>query len=140
MSTWNAAISAAIQGALPDASEPWTGVYKDIAPMNATRPFLVHGLMGGGNDNSIRGGFINARWMVKGIADTQVLAFSCADRIRALLGDADQGSGKALDGGDDWHILTITEGDVIDFIELVDGQNVYHAGYIFRVLMQGKIS
>jgi len=137
------ALIRATKAALTEASEPWgERVYKDAAPQTrsnapVTRPYVICMLAGGGVVTG-KHDHVNVVWRVKVVAESDESAYAAKGRLSALLNNADYGSSKALDGGDDWDINSVHEERAIDFTEMVDGVWYFHVGADFRVLMNSK--
>lgn len=144
METYLAALARATGERLSASSEPWADrIYKDIAPSppsgeKLARPYVVFMLAGGGRVGHTKKDYVSVLWQVKAVANTQESAYECRARITALMNNADRGTARELDGGDDWHILTFTEMEAIDLSEIVDGNRIYHAAADYRVLMESK--
>lgn len=135
-----AALMSAVRVRL-SGSEPWGNrFYKDLAPQGTDRPYVVYMFAGGGDTHEIKSATPNVLLQVKVVADDQESAYECMDRIRQLLVNADYGSAKELDGGPDWWINATTEGESIDFTELIEQTSAirHHAGIRIRVAMQAK--
>jgi hypothetical protein len=112
--------------------------YPDLAPASAARPFAVFFWSGGGEANRRRVQDADLLITIKVVADSLAEAFAGAERLSALLNDADAGSALALDGGASWDIVSVTQERAVHLVEMVDAQQVYHAGAVFRVRMEAK--
>lgn len=137
--TAQAALYAALKTRLRSDSEPWgQKAFADLAKAEATKPYVVYALGGGGELNDVvreDGEFVV---LVKCVAETQLAAFAGAARIKTLLNDADRSKAGALDGGTDWYILTSTQERVIHAVETESGRQYYHSGAYYRFRMEAK--
>lgn len=146
MEHYLAALARATKTKLTATSEPWgTRVYKDSVPASPSgevvkRPYVICLVAGGGRTGHTSKDFINLLWQIKAVANTQEAAYECRARLSALMNNADRGTVRELDGGNDWYILTCTEGQTIDLAEVIDSNRIYHAGATYRVLMESKLS
>lgn len=137
------ALVRATSAALTGGANLWGDrVYKDLAQnvhsgQPVIRPYVVCNLQAGGNRGGVRD-FVSLNWQVRAVAEAQQLAYTCADRIIALLHNADRGSAKQLQSFGGWHILAVTQNTTIDILELLDGVRIFHAGAVFRVLMEAE--
>lgn len=131
------ALYKALQTRLNSSGDVWgPRVYADVAPAGTTRPYVVYAMAAGGEINTRRKRDAEFVIMVRAITESAAQAFSAADRISALLNDADYGSGLELSGGADWTILHTLQEQSLYRLELVDGTWIYHSGYRFRVKME----
>lgn len=131
----------AVRSALVTAAITSNRVYKDVAPVGVARPLIVMGFSGGGAANDHRGDASEVTLRVEAVADTYTAAANAAASIASTLDEKGTQCWNVvspLDGGDDWEITVVMRGAAVDFTEMDDNRQIYHAGYEFRLRMEAK--
>jgi len=115
-------------------------VYVRRAPAGVVRPYVVFQWQGGGEANRLVKQDATIVLLVKAVSDNLALGLMLAGQLSELLNDAGyfDDASDCLDGGAAWWIKTTTQEGDIDIDELVDGEPVYHEGFLLRVQMERK--
>lgn len=131
----------AVHGRLTAQPEVWEQrVYFELAPAGAARPLVLYSGLDAREVNLSRRQDAAILLLVKAVADDLGDALAGAQRIAALLNDVgDQdANGTALAAAGGWRITTVTQERHVQFSELVDGNRVYHAGGVYRLIMDSR--
>lgn len=113
-------------------------VYPDLAPPKASRPYVVHFIVAGGNEVLSTGGG-NPRYImtIKAVADTLAEALLCSQRIRELMDNHGSQEPTALPLHDDWDVLTTTRGRTASVADMFSGAKpIYHEGDQYEFVME----
>lgn len=101
-------------------------VYSLLAPMNASRPYVVFAHMAGGDSNQSFSRIVDMDFRVECVAESNSTALSGADYIESALHD-----GSISVSG--WNCIAVTAGALMALVELVEGKTFYRRGAIYRV-------
>ncbi|MFA5208299.1 MAG: DUF3168 domain-containing protein [Candidatus Paceibacterota bacterium] len=105
-----------------------TSIYKDIAPDNASYPYVVFNLQGGGETNETPNRESNVIYYIRGYSKTSTAnAGNIATQIDSLL------HGKTLTITGRNNFWTAREGEIENTEILSNGDRVYNAGALYRV-------
>ncbi len=137
------ALYKAVATRLRDPDEPW-GVRAYVSTAKASKipviyPYVVYFWSGGGATSSIIGAEATFRLSVKCVSDKLSVAMRGAARISALLDEQGEQDGEStpVEGGDEWFITSITEGETIYMVQATpDTVPIYHCGAVYRVVME----
>jgi hypothetical protein len=119
-------------GTTPD--QVWDNrVFKDIAPPDADRPYVIYALAGGGEFNERRRRpDAELTLIVKVVAESFSVSLTGGYQLSVLLNDAgsQDGATTPLSTGSSWIITTTTQDRAIDLTEDVDGALLlFHTGF-----------
>ena len=125
---------------LKGPSEWWENrVYPDMGPTQAAYPYVIFFYSGGGARNAVRKNDANLMLTVQCISDDMATALAGAARVEELLDDHGQfdNSTDYLYGGASWHILTITQEEILHLVEqFAQAVPIYHEGARYRFIME----
>lgn len=131
----------AVRGRLTAQPEVWAQrVYFELAPPDAARPLVLYSVQDAREVNLSRRQDAAILLLIKAVADDLAGALIGAQRIAALLNDAgDQdANGTTLAASGGWRMTTVTQERHVQYSELVDGNRVYHAGGVYRFIMDSR--
>lgn len=108
-------------------------VYKDIAPPDEPRPYVIYALAGGGEFNERRRRpDAELTLIVKVVAESLGTSLTGGYQLSVLLNDAgtQDGTSTPLSTGSAWTITTTTQDRAIDLTEDIDGALLlFHTGF-----------
>tara|TARA_S200002703_G_scaffold154303_3_gene156906 strand:+ start:1153 stop:1569 length:417 start_codon:yes stop_codon:yes gene_type:complete len=114
-------------------------VYPDMVPANKIRPYVVYFITAGGESNTLKKDDAEFIIAVKCVSTKLSESLSGSSRISELLNNQGSQDSGLVSGDSDWIIKTITQGRVIQDVEMIKNSiPLYNSGQMFRITMEKK--
>ena len=130
MNSINSSIYLTLQSgtALTSLLAGTNSIYKDIAPDNATYPYIVFNQQGGGEENLTPNRSVNLVYYIRGYTKVNTAA---AGNIDAQIDNLLHGKTLSISGRSNY--WTAREGEIENTEVLSNGERVYSAGALYRI-------
>jgi hypothetical protein len=130
MNSINASLYTTLQSgtALTALLAGTNSIYKDIAPDNATYPYIVFNQQGGGEENLTPNRSVNLVYYIRGYTKVNTAA---AGNIDAQIDNLLHGKTLSISGRSNY--WTAREGEIENTEVLSNGERVYSAGALYRI-------